>query len=144
MTDTPVGAEIHEALDVHLNFAPEVTFDPVVSLDDVAEGLDLRVVELVDLLARIDLGLATDLPSQGLANAEDVGKRVSDLLTAGEIDACNTGHGSVAPQAPCRCLWRGLSQITRTTPRRRTILHLSQIFLTLGRTFIVLLSYLCL
>jgi hypothetical protein len=32
-------------------------------------------------------------------------------------------------------LWRGLSQITRKTPRRLTILHLSQIFLTLGLTF---------
>src|SRR5580658_6542171 len=39
---------------------------------------------------------------------------------------------------PWRCLWRGFSQITRTTPFRRTILHLSQIFLTLGRTFISL------
>src|SRR5260221_387606 len=38
-------------------------------------------------------------------------------------------------QFPCRCLWRGLSQMIRTTPLRRTTLHLSQIFLTLGRTF---------
>jgi len=31
---------------------------------------------------------------------------------------------------PCRCLCFWLLQITRTTPRRRTILHLSQIRLT--------------
>src|SRR5215471_11941877 len=40
---------------------------------------------------------------------------------------------------PCRCLWRGFSQMIRTTPLRRTTLHLSQIFLTLGRTFIPVL-----
>src|ERR1041384_8872037 len=31
---------------------------------------------------------------------------------------------------PWRCLWRGSEQITRTTPLRRTILHLRQIFFT--------------
>ena len=42
---------------------------------------------------------------------------------------------SNSPQ-PCLCLWRGLVQITRTTPRRRTILHRSQIRLTELLTFI--------
>lgn len=37
---------------------------------------------------------------------------------------------------PCRCLWRGSSHTTKTTPRRRTILHLSQMRRTLARTFI--------
>ena len=31
---------------------------------------------------------------------------------------------------PCRCLWRGSEQITRTTRLRRMILHLRQIFFT--------------
>src|SRR3954447_2021770 len=37
---------------------------------------------------------------------------------------------------PCRCLWRGFLQITRTTFFRFTILHASQSLLTDGRTFI--------
>ena len=39
---------------------------------------------------------------------------------------------------PCRCLWRGFLHTTKTTPRRRTILQLSQMRLTLARTFMVL------
>jgi len=34
-----------------------------------------------------------------------------------------------------RCLWRGLLQMTRTTPARLTTLQFSQILLTLVRTF---------
>src|SRR3954467_15455647 len=36
---------------------------------------------------------------------------------------------------PCRCLWRGFEQITRTAPWRRMILHFSHMGLTEGRTF---------
>jgi len=38
---------------------------------------------------------------------------------------------------PCRCLCFGFSQITRTTPWRRIILHFGHIFFTDGLTFMV-------
>jgi len=40
------------------------------------------------------------------------------------------------PAYPCLCLCFEFSQITRTTPLRCTILHLSQIFFTDALTFI--------
>lgn len=43
------------------------------------------------------------------------------------------------PYFPCRCLCRGLVQITLTTPWRRIILQCSQILLTEVHTFIELL-----
>ena len=54
------------------------------------------------------------------------------------VDTEDSGHRRYFP---CRCLCLGLVQMTRTTPRRRMILHSSQIRLTEARTFISLLVF---
>ena len=48
------------------------------------------------------------------------------------------GSAAQSRDQPWRCLWRGFSQITMTRPLRRMTLHLSQIFLTEGLTFMFL------
>src|SRR5436190_14415958 len=45
-----------------------------------------------------------------------------------------------SPFYPCRCLCRGSTQMTRTTPLRRMILQLRQIFFTEASTFMSHLS----
>ena len=97
--------------------------------------------------------LAPDHRGPGLrpgVDPDDVRRRICDhtllmLLVlaaradAGDARSVEPGLAGSRPQ-PCRCLCRGFSQITITRPCRRITLHLSQIFLTLGWTFIELLS----
>jgi hypothetical protein len=56
------------------------------------------------------------------------------------LSVCNrllVGYRHRSGDQPCLCLWRAFSQITRTTPRRRMILHFSQTFFTDALTFMV-------
>ena len=56
------------------------------------------------------------------------------VMVCSVVGAAPAAGGGAGAQ-PWRCLWRGLSQITMTRPWRRITLHLSQIGLTLGLTF---------
>src|SRR5690606_34285200 len=84
--------------------------------------------------ARVDVDLVADELRGRAADAEDVGERDLQPLLAGDVDAGDASHSDRLPQ-PCRCLWRGFWQMTRTRPWRRITLHFSHIFFTLGRTF---------
>src|SRR4051812_24778306 len=65
-------------------------------------------------------------------------RAISQTLSVRSHFALRPAHLALRSHVyPCRCLCFWFEQITRTTPRRRTILHLSQIRLTDARTFIV-------
>src|SRR5579862_3855861 len=51
MTDTPIGAKVHQALDVHGHFAAKITLDR--ELRDLrADGIHLRLGEVLHLRSR--------------------------------------------------------------------------------------------
>src|SRR5688572_13786949 len=91
MTETAVATEVHQALDVLLHLAPQVTFD-LERLNRLAEGLDVRLRELVDLAIERDVDAFADDLGRVAADAVDVRQCVRNRLAAGEIDTCYARH----------------------------------------------------
>ena len=73
MTDASVAADVHQTLDVHLNFTAEFTFSLVLVRNDVTDVVLLFVSPILNLLGRLDACFAQDLLSERSSNAENVG-----------------------------------------------------------------------
>jgi hypothetical protein len=92
MAITAIGADISQALDVLANLTLEGTFDDVTFVDDRGDLTDIRLRELSGLLLWIHPCLGEDFISELWANAMDISKGISHLLTFWDIDTCNTWH----------------------------------------------------
>src|SRR6185312_5349489 len=93
VAQTTVAAEIHQALDVHRDFAAQVAFDlDAERLEDVADGAHVVLVEIVAALVGRDLGLLEHSRRRSLANAVDVRERDLDALVARKVDAGDASH----------------------------------------------------
>src|SRR5918993_5244796 len=91
-----IGAEIHEALDVHGHFAAEIAFHDVVAVDGLTDRQNLGVGELVHAALGRDVDVLDDLLGLLGPDAVDVLKRDHNALAGRDIDACYTGHLSVS------------------------------------------------
>ena len=54
VAQAPIAGQIHEALDVHSRLAAQITLDPVLPVDRLANLDDLLVGELIDAAAVVD------------------------------------------------------------------------------------------
>jgi hypothetical protein len=92
MTEPTVTAEVHQTLDALLHFASGITLHLEACFDGVAKSLHISVAKVIHLLVSGDACLLTDLKGGRATHSINVGKGVSELLTTGEIDSCNTCH----------------------------------------------------
>src|SRR5262252_6703216 len=92
MTESAIGADFDEPLDVHRNFLAQIAFDQAFGLDDRTNVVDLFFAEILNLLHRVNLGFIENTRSSRMPDPVDVGQRYVDMFLAGKIHACNTCH----------------------------------------------------
>ncbi|CCB65768.1 protein of unknown function [Hyphomicrobium sp. MC1] len=97
VTKTAVATEVHQALDVGLNFAAEIAFDRVIAVDGFTDLQDLSVGQLIDAALRRDAALLTNLFREFGANAMNITQRDFNALACRNVDACDAGHFSLLP-----------------------------------------------
>lgn len=93
MPETPVGAYIHEPLDVHRDLTPEIPFNPVVSLNGTPQLCDLLFSEILDADVRVHHGVLQDFAGSRATNAEDIRQRYLKPFFPRKIypgDTCHT------------------------------------------------------
>ena len=98
MTQAAIATEIHQPLNVHRNFTPQIALNRELSVNGFADLQNLAVGELIDAPVSRDFDALADLLSEFRANAMDVLERNDSALLGRNVNACDTGH-SVSPNA---------------------------------------------
>src|SRR5579859_7147053 len=101
MTESAIGADFDETLDVHRNFLAQIAFHQSLGLNDRTDAVDLFFAQVLHLLHGLDLRLIEDLAGAWMSDAVDVRQRDVDVLLARKIDACNTCHISLCLRHRC-------------------------------------------
>jgi hypothetical protein len=89
---TAVTADVHEALDVHRDFATQVALDPHLFVDDLANPIDLIIRQITHARVRIDIRALEQLLARMQPDAKDIRQRRLNPLIARKIDSCNSRH----------------------------------------------------
>ena len=92
MTDAPVGADLHQALDVHADLAAEVALDGESFVHRFADTIDLFFGQVVDARIGINARRLDDLLRAGRPYAVDIRQGYFHPLVAGNVYAGNTCH----------------------------------------------------
>src|SRR5712692_10232316 len=92
MADAAVAADVHEALDAHGHFAPQVAFDLVLALDDIAHSRRLLIAPGLDPFAGVDPGVGEDLLGGRNTDPVDVLDRDLAALVPRQVHSGDTCH----------------------------------------------------
>jgi len=97
MAQPAIAAEVHQPLDVHRDFTPQVALDAVFAVDQLADPQHLVVRQLVHPALIGDGQPAADFGGLGRPDAIDVAQADGDALIGWNVHAGNTCH------AACSC-----------------------------------------
>jgi hypothetical protein len=92
MPKAAVAPNIHQALDVHRDFATQISLDPHLFVDDFANPIDLVISEVPHTGVRIYIRALEQFLTCMEPDAKDIRQRRLDPLFARKIDTCNSRH----------------------------------------------------
>ena len=91
MTQTAVAAQVHQALDFHVDFTTQVTLG--INLGNLCtQQFNLLVTQIFNFYRRVNPGRCTNLLCSSATNTKDVGQRDNSMLVIRNVYACNTGQ----------------------------------------------------
>jgi len=93
MTQSSVASDIHEALDVHVDFAPQTTLHFVLVLDYAAKLGKVLIRKTTHPSSGIHLRFGQNSVRRGASDAVYVGETDVNPLVPRQVDACNACHG---------------------------------------------------
>src|SRR5438105_9686817 len=92
MPQSPVGADLHQALDIQRDLAAQLTFDLRFLVDHVPQPADLIAVAVLAPDIGIDVRDRQHAPGGLRPDPEDVGQRHFDPFLSRNINAGDTRH----------------------------------------------------
>src|SRR4029450_4205894 len=122
VTQSAIAAEIHQPLDIELNFAPQIALDHVIAVDDLANLEYLGIRELRHAPLGRQINLAHDILGDLGPDAMDVLQRDHHALVGRQIDTRDTSHLASpistggAERAKFSCPSNGIAQSVTRRP----------------------------
>src|SRR6516164_2840504 len=97
-----IAAEIHQPLDIHGDFAPQIALDDVIAVDHLAQLQDFLIGKLRYPARLGDRNFPKDFVSLSAADAIDILERDNDALVGRQVNASDTSQVSYSLRRPDR------------------------------------------
>src|ERR1043166_5198938 len=101
MALAPIGAEIHQALDVHRNLAPQIALDRELA-DKLPQLVHIVIGQVFDLARHVDSSRRADPARAIAADAVNRGKSDLGVLVIRDVDSGYAGHAFTLPNENSR------------------------------------------
>jgi hypothetical protein len=101
MPQPAIHPQVHEALDIHRDFAPEIPFHDKFR-HFIAEPLDLLLTEVSYFFTRLHSRSLANQPGPAATDSINGGERNYNMFMIGDIDSSNTGHLRKLQLCDCR------------------------------------------